>query len=68
MQTSMWADDQGAARVIAGNLETFKGGIPLGKLATPNDIAQAVLFLLSDRAGHITMTDLYVDGGATLRA
>ena len=68
MQTGMWADDQGAARVIAGSLETFKSGIPLGKLATPDDIAQAVLFLLSDRAGHITMTDLYVDGGATLRA
>jgi 2,3-dihydro-2,3-dihydroxybenzoate dehydrogenase len=27
-----------------------------------------VVFLLSDRAAHITMTDLYVDGGATLRA
>ena len=31
-------------------------------------IAEAVVFLLSDRAAHITMTDLYVDGGATLRA
>lgn len=68
MQTGMWADDGGAARVIAGNLESFKSGIPLGKLATPEDIAAAVLFLLSERAGHITMADLYVDGGATLRA
>lgn len=68
MQTGMWADDHGAARVIAGVPEMFKAGIPLGKLARPEDVAQAVLFLLSDRAGHITMTDLYVDGGATLRA
>lgn len=66
MQTSMWADDQGAARVIAGQPEVFKTGIPLGKLATPEDIAEAVLFLLSDRAGHITMADIFVDGGATL--
>lgn len=68
MQTGMWADDQGAARVIAGQPETFKAGIPLGKLAMPEEVAEAVLFLLSDRASHITMTDLYVDGGATLRA
>ncbi|MCX8995984.1 2,3-dihydro-2,3-dihydroxybenzoate dehydrogenase [Rhizobiaceae bacterium BDR2-2] len=68
MQTGMWADDQGAARVIAGSLETYKAGIPLGKLATPEDVADAVVFLLSDRAGHITMSDLYVDGGATQRA
>lgn len=67
MQTGMWADENGAGRVIAGSPETFKAGIPLGKLATPEDIADAVLFLLSDRAAHITMADIYVDGGATLR-
>ncbi|MCD9005325.1 2,3-dihydro-2,3-dihydroxybenzoate dehydrogenase [Luteimonas sp. XNQY3] len=68
MQTGMWADASGEARTIAGSLETFKSGIPLGKLAEPQDIANAVMFLLSDQAGHITMSDLYVDGGATLRA
>lgn len=67
MQTAMWADTSGMARVIAGDLESFRTGIPLGKLATPEDIAGAALFLLSDQAGHITMADLYIDGGATLR-
>lgn len=67
MQTGMWEDDQGAERVITGNLSTYKAGIPLRKLATPEDIAQAVMFLLSDQAGHVAMSDLYVDGGATLR-
>jgi 2,3-dihydro-2,3-dihydroxybenzoate dehydrogenase len=67
MQTGMWADEDGAQRVIDGSLPTYKPGIPLRKLATPDDIAQAVMFLLSDQAGHITMSDLYVDGGATLR-
>jgi len=67
MQTGMWSDENGASGVIAGSLETYKTGIPLGKLATPQDIANAAMFLLSDLAGHITMADLYIDGGATQR-
>nr|WP_281171342.1 2,3-dihydro-2,3-dihydroxybenzoate dehydrogenase [Patulibacter minatonensis] len=54
-------------RVIAGDPATFKTGIPLGRIAAPDDVADAVRFLVSDRARHITMHDLYVDGGATLR-
>lgn len=67
MQTGMWVDELGAERVIQGSPETYKAGIPLQKLASPEDIANAVMFLLSDQAGHIAMSDLYVDGGATLR-
>ncbi|MFD6534024.1 2,3-dihydro-2,3-dihydroxybenzoate dehydrogenase [Streptomyces sp. NPDC060184] len=74
MQRAMWADldpaDVAAAadRVVAGDLAAYRTGIPLGRIADPADIADAVTFLLSDRARHITMQDLYVDGGATLRA
>ncbi|RAP41061.1 2,3-dihydro-2,3-dihydroxybenzoate dehydrogenase [Rhodovulum viride] len=67
MQTGMWQDEDGAGRVIAGDPQSYRAGIPLGKLATPGDIARAAMFLLSDEAGHVTMADLYVDGGATLR-
>jgi 2,3-dihydro-2,3-dihydroxybenzoate dehydrogenase len=68
MQTGMWADEQGEAAVIRGSLETFKSGIPLGKIAEPAEVADAVVFLASERASHITMAEIYVDGGATLRA
>jgi NAD(P)-dependent dehydrogenase (short-subunit alcohol dehydrogenase family) len=37
--------------------------IPLGRLATPEDIGHAVLFLASDYASFITGTSLLVDGG-----
>ncbi len=41
--------------------------IPLGRVGAPDDIANAVLFLLSDRASYITGTELIVDGGLTAR-
>lgn len=66
MQRSLWADEHGAQAVITGSPETFRVGIPLRRLASPSDIAEAVSFLVSDRARHITLHDLCVDGGATL--
>jgi len=40
-----------------------ESGIPLRKLGTAEDIANAILFLLSPYAGHISGIDLLVDGG-----
>ena len=40
--------------------------IPLGRLGTPRDVANAVLFLASDDADYITGTTIVVDGGQTL--
>ena len=37
--------------------------IPLGRLGTADDVANAVLFLASPRAGYITGTTLHVNGG-----
>jgi 3-oxoacyl-[acyl-carrier protein] reductase len=38
-------------------------GVPLGRVGTTADMANACLFLLSDRASFITGTELLVDGG-----
>jgi 3-oxoacyl-[acyl-carrier protein] reductase len=37
--------------------------IPLGKLGTPQDVAEAVLFLAGRRGGYITGATLHVNGG-----
>ena len=66
MQQAMWDRGSSLAAVIAGNPERWRLGIPLAKIATPDEIARSVLFLLSDQASHITLHDLRVDGGATL--
>ncbi|MFF4444242.1 2,3-dihydro-2,3-dihydroxybenzoate dehydrogenase [Streptomyces sp. NPDC001502] len=67
MQWGLWNDPQAPSRVLDGDLASYRTGIPLGRIADPQDIADAVVFLASDQARHITMQDLYVDGGATLR-
>jgi NAD(P)-dependent dehydrogenase (short-subunit alcohol dehydrogenase family) len=46
-------------------LAEVEGRIPLGRLATPEDVAKAIVFLISDDAAHITGVTLPVDGGYT---
>ena len=41
-------------------------GIPLGRLSTPEDVAQAALYLASDASCFITGVELPVDGGRTI--
>ncbi|MCA8170510.1 SDR family oxidoreductase [Burkholderia gladioli] len=45
------------------NRQRFLATIPLGRLSTPQDIANAALYLASDEAEFITGTCLEVDGG-----
>ncbi len=48
------------------NRATFIAGIPLGRMSTPRDIANAALYLASDEADFITGVVLEVDGGRTI--
>jgi NAD(P)-dependent dehydrogenase (short-subunit alcohol dehydrogenase family) len=51
---------------IYGSTSDFRPGIPLRRIAMPEDPAAAIFFLLSAGAAHITGQELVVDGGETL--
>lgn len=51
---------------VDGSRELMRPGIPLGRIAEPEDVAAAVMFLVSADARHITGQTLYIDGGESL--
>lgn len=46
--------------------EGWKKMVPMGKLATVDDLVGAYVFLAGDAAGHVTGADIVIDGGMTL--
>lgn len=55
---------------VQGQAEEGKGDPhynPMGRLGTPDEIANCILFLASDEASYVTGTELLADGGITAR-
>lgn len=61
-ETQMLAEFMGGQDTVEMR-EKFITGIPLGRLSTPRDIANAALYLVSDESDFITGVCLDVDGG-----
>lgn len=55
-----WEEDPGARAAVART-------VPLGRVGRAQDMSNAILFLLSDKASFITGTELRVDGGLLAR-
>jgi len=53
----------GTVLADAAEVQRVAAEIPLGRIGTPNDVAAAVLFLVSPAADYITGTSIDVDGG-----
>jgi acetoacetyl-CoA reductase len=59
--------DTGMVRAVPQNiLDGIVAGVPVGRLASPDEIARAVLFLAAEDAGFITGATLSVNGGKYL--
>ena len=63
-----WVDTDMSASVVrdAKAAAAIRKGIPIGRIATPEDIAGPIVFLASDLANHITGEILNVNGGSVL--
>jgi 3-oxoacyl-[acyl-carrier protein] reductase len=62
-----WVDTEMSAQVFTPeNRERIRESIPIGRIASAEDIAGPILFLCSDLARHVTGEVLNVNGGSVL--
>lgn len=45
------------------NMRTLERAIPMGRVGRPEEVAEVVLFLASDRSSYVTGSTYHVDGG-----
>lgn len=65
VDTPMLASEMAAMGGADAVLHLFEAKHPLGRIADPDEVARAVLYLASDEAGFITGAALPIDGGIT---
>jgi NAD(P)-dependent dehydrogenase (short-subunit alcohol dehydrogenase family) len=65
MQEGFEAEARQSGRTVAEILQERTKAMPLGRLAQPHDIADAVVFLASKRASYVSGAVVSLDGAAT---
>jgi 3-oxoacyl-[acyl-carrier protein] reductase len=61
-----WVNTEAVVKPFADGLDRIEAAIPLGRVASPLDIAGPILFLASPLARHVTGEILNVNGGSVL--
>ena len=59
-----YVDTDLIAHVSEAMMQRIISGIPVGRVAQPEEVARCVLFLADDNAGFITGSTLSINGGA----
>ncbi len=65
--TQIWQDIQNAADDKAAVQQHWADNIPLGRVQTPHEVGNVVLFLASDESTYITGANIMTDGGMTIQ-
>jgi NAD(P)-dependent dehydrogenase (short-subunit alcohol dehydrogenase family) len=60
----MTMGDEVVRKVMADKVQT---AVPMGRMGTPQEIADAVVYLAGGRSSFVTGTALFADGGYTQR-
>lgn len=67
IRTAMMQHGVDQADDPVAELQRYTDWVPLGILGEPEDVAWGAIYLASDRARHVTGTELVIDGGWTCR-
>lgn len=62
-----WVDTEMSADALAREGEQIRAGIPMGRVASPEDIAQLVGYLVTPAADYLTGNTIDVNGASYLR-
>ncbi|MEM7532865.1 MAG: glucose 1-dehydrogenase [Chloroflexota bacterium] len=65
--TQIWQDLQEAAEDVEAARQHWFDNIPLGRVQSPREVANVVLFLASEESSYITGANIMTDGGMTIQ-
>ena len=63
IDTALLRSLSGNEEEMQNNLATWQAAIPMNRIGTPDEVAKAVVFLVSDDNSYVNGVELFVDGG-----
>jgi 3(or 17)beta-hydroxysteroid dehydrogenase len=61
--TPMWDPMLGEGEQREKMIRSIARQVPLGRMGTPEDVANAIVYFASDESAYVTGAELHIDGG-----